>query len=58
MDDFFGNIQAGSKSKATIENYKRREKKFIIWLKEDSPDCWDNEEDIFPNIHKVNAAMM
>jgi hypothetical protein len=58
MDDFFGNIQAGSKSKATIENYKRREKNFILWLKEDSPDCWDNEDDIFPDIHKVNAAMM
>lgn len=57
MDEFFENIQAGSKSKATIENYKKREKKFVLWLQTDSPDCWDDGNDILPDIHKVNAAM-
>ena len=58
MDDFFGEIQAGSKSKATIDNYKRREKKFFLWLKTESPSCWDNVTDKLPCLSRVTTEIM
>ena len=58
MDDFFSEIQAISKSKATIDNYARREKKFLLWLKYDSPSCWDNDNDILPCLSRVTTAIM
>ena len=58
MDNFSGEIQAGSKSKATIDNYKRRGKKFFLWLKIDSPGCWDNNTDILPCLSRVTTEIM
>jgi hypothetical protein len=43
MDEFFKTIQAGSKSKKTIANYARREKKIVQWLKFECPECFDDE---------------
>lgn len=58
MDDFFDSIQAGSKSKATIANYARREKKFILWLKLDSPDCWMDGDELLPTLDNITTSMM
>ena len=57
MDNFFESIQAASRSKATIDNYARREKQFFEWLKIDSPDCWD-ANDLTCTMERVTAAMM
>ena len=58
MDEFFEAIQAGSKSKATVKNYSDREKKFLKWLKNDSPACWNDGNDIIPDLNRVSAAVM
>lgn len=58
MDEFFETIQAGSKSKSTLKNYAGREKKFLRWLKTDSPAYWDDDDDIIPDLNTVTAAMM
>ena len=58
MGDFFEEIQAGSKSKATLVNYASREKKFLLWLKTDSPDCWDYATDILPRLSRITTHMM
>ena len=57
MDNFFESIQAASRSKATIDNYARREKQFFEWLKIDNPDCWD-ANDLTCTMERVTAAMM
>ena len=58
MDDFFESVQADSRSKATINNYARREKKFILWLKTDNSSCWDNDADILPCLSRVTTEIM
>lgn len=58
MDEFFETIQAGSKSKATVKNYAGREKKFLKWLKIDSPTCWSDENNLVPDLNRISAATM
>ena len=58
MDDFFETIQAGSKSKATVKNYAGREKKFLKWLKIDSPACWNDVNNVIPDLNRISAATM
>ena len=58
MDEFFETIQAGSKSKATVKNYAGREKKFLKWLKIDSPACWNDGNIIIPDLNRISAAIM
>lgn len=58
MSEFFEEIQAGSKSKTTLANYASREKKFLLWLKTDSPGCWDNETDRLPCLSRITTEMM
>ena len=57
MDDFFDSIQAASKSKVTLANYARREKKFLDWLKLDSPDTFDDVTGAV-NGHQLTAAIL
>ena len=42
MAESFESIQADSKSKATIGNYEKRNKHFVIWLRANEPSCWDD----------------
>ena len=35
-------IQADSKSKATVKNYEKRNKRFLTWLRSNEPSCWDD----------------
>ena len=57
MDDFFENIQAASRSQATIDNYARREKQFFRWLKIENPSCW-NGDDVMPSLERVTDVQV
>ena len=38
----FESIQADSKSKATVKNYEKRNKRFLTWLRSNESSCWDD----------------
>ena len=58
MSDFFENIQVGSKSQATLENYDRRVKGFLLWLQEHHPNCWNNLDDVLPVYQRVTPEIL
>ena len=56
MSDFFERMQRESKLPATHENYGRRSKAFIAWLKRKYPECWD--EDSKFQLSRVTTSMV
>ena len=56
MSDFFERMQSESKLPATHENYDRRSKAFIAWLKRKYPECWD--EDSKFQLSRVTTPMV
>ena len=45
-------------SQATLVNYDRRVKRFLLWLQEHHPNCWNNLDDDLPVYQRVTTEIL